>query len=979
MSKDQGKGGSNSGPQDEDFMVCIMKLISSQGISVKDKMEIVQQAVAKCPKISVASMGVQIPSLLDSGSKVSLIRHSYFKEHLLPKIGMPMGEKSEAHNLFNLTAANDGQLPTRKFIKWDVNFMGLKVPNVGFLVIDEPNKVLEKKTHTKLSGIISWNLMWLVFEVFKNKYGEESFNSFQCPVGVNPLLFPHLCLYYYAEVAKDHDYGVQSVYHQTDKKDKSPKKMAELSKNKAEPSFMGTDGLIGQVTIGTKQQPICIPSNSTITIPGCTSKLLSRITSLVEQAEHHILPLGIVINRGMATSEARSIPVILINTNRYIAAQLFDAECDEIEYRASISWDDNNILVGFQPVPPQLINTSSCQVEAGPIELDSPEIERPEFGPRPNTNSAEFDFEKELDCLPFQLNIGKEANLMQNQQSQFTNLVYNNKEVFSLHDEDLGFCDLIKHTIPTTTEKPVYLPHCTIPRQLQGEVQKCLDTWLYQGIIRPSKSLYASQVVIVHKKSGEICLCIDYQKLNFIMVRDTFLLSRIDEALQAVHSSNWFTSFDLTQGYLQLAMEDGNIQKTVFRASSSGLYEFTHMPFGLSNAGSSFFHLMEQCLGDQQFVTLLLYLDDICIFASSIEEMLDHIDLVFSRLKEFHIKIKPKKCHFFDTGVLFLCHVLSSKGISAAPKKVDKVQDWPIPTNAKEVHSFLGLASYYQRFIPKFSKIVQCLHELVGPTSNKHKKLRGQMKGKLAASPELCKPKEFQWMPKHQRAFDALKEALVTAPVLGYPDFSREFVLETDASLQGLGAVLSQQDDSWKLCVIAYASRSLCPLERSMHNYSSAKLELLALKWAVTEKFHDYLVGSKFHVYTDNSPLAYVRESKLGASQIQWLNELALFDFTIHYRTGRSNRAANALSRHPHTDEEINQERDSDCNEVKVISYSLVCKVVDKILSTTKVPDDLKAKAQSISCAIEPIMEEEDAEEIKGMLNSVSVLNQVTL
>ena len=288
------------------------------------------------------------------------------------------------------------------------------------------------------------------------------------------------------------------------------------------------------------------------------------------------------------------------------------------------------------------------------------------------------------------------------------------------------------------------------------------------------------------------------------------------------------------------------------------------------------------------------------------------------------------------------------------PQKVDKVQDWPIPTNAKEVHSFVGLASYYQRFIPKFAKIAQCLHKLVGPTSNKHKKARGQMKGKLAASTKMNIPKEFKWMPEHQQAFDALKETLVTAPALGYPDFNREFVLETDASLQGLGAVLSQQDKTGKLHVIAYASQSLHPSERSTHNYGSAKLDLLVLKWRVMEIFCYYLLGSKFHIYTDNSPLAYVIESKLGASQIWWLSELALFDFTIHYRTGRSNRATDALSGHPHH-------------------------VVNEYLNTTKVPDDMKREAQSISCAIQSIMEEEeDAEEIKGMLNSVSVLNQVT-
>ena len=162
-----------------------------------------------------------------------------------------------------------------------------------------------------------------------------------------------------------------------------------------------------------------------------------------------------------------------------------------------------------------------------------------------------------------------------------------------------------------------------------------------------------------------------------------------------------------------------------------------------------------------------------------------------------------------------------------------------------------------------------------------------------------------------------------------------------------------------------------------MHNYSSAKLELLVLKWAVMEKFCDYLLGSKFHVYTDNSPLACVRESKLGASQIQLLSELPLFDFTIHYRTGRTNRATNALSMHPYNSEEINQERGSDCDEVEFFSYSSVCKVVDEILNTTKVPHNLKAEAQEISCVIEPIMKE-DTVEFKRMLNSVSVLNQVT-
>ena len=210
-------------------------------------------------------------------------------------------------------------------------------------------------------------------------------------------------------------------------------------------------------------------------------------------------------------------------------------------------------------------------------------------------------------------------------------------------------------------------------------------------------------------------MCIDFCALNAITVCDSFPLLRIEETLQAIKAAVWFTSFDLTQGYLQLAMDKADNHKTAFRAGSSGLYEFTCMPFGLSNAGASFCHLMEMCLGDQQYLMLLFYLDNICVFSSSVDEMLDRIALVFSRLKEFNLKIKPKKSFFFQLSVLFLGHLLSKDGILPNPEKVNKVKDWPIPTMAKEVHSFLGLASYYRRFIPQFSKWANPLHDLIRP------------------------------------------------------------------------------------------------------------------------------------------------------------------------------------------------------------------------------------------------------------------------
>ena len=200
------------------------------------------------------------------------------------------------------------------------------------------------------------------------------------------------------------------------------------------------------------------------------------------------------------------------------------------------------------------------------------------------------------------------------------------------------------------------------------------------------------------------------------MVRDAFPLPHIDEALQAMHNCKWLSSFDLAQGYLQMPVDEADIHKTAFQAGSSGLYEFTRMPFGLLNLGSSFLPPDGDVFGDQQFVTLLLYLDDTCIFATNVDEMLDQIEMVFGRLNDFNVKITPKKCHFFQCNVVFLGYVLSMDGISTNSEKVEKVHNWPVPSNQKELHSFLALASYYRCFIPKVAAISKCLHELVSPT-----------------------------------------------------------------------------------------------------------------------------------------------------------------------------------------------------------------------------------------------------------------------
>ncbi len=241
---------------------------------------------------------------------------------------------------------------------------------------------------------------------------------------------------------------------------------------------------------------------------------------------------------------------------------------------------------------------------------------------------------------------------------------------------------------------------------------------------------------------------------------------------------------------------------------------------------------------------------------------------------------------FLQSEVRYLGHVISSNGVATDPSKVQAVVQWRCPTNATELRSFLGFASYYHRFVEGFARIAAPLHRLAAEFSSTKVRPRKQAGlGFVAAWSELC-----------QQSFEELKVKLTTAPVLAYADFSQPFILEVDASHGGLGAVLSQEQEG-KVRPIAYASRSLRPTERNMSNYSSMKLEFLALKWAMTEKFREYLLGSQCVVFTDNNPLSHLSTAKLGATEQRWAAQLAAFNFQIRYRSGKSNRNTDALSR----------------------------------------------------------------------------------
>ena len=363
-------------------------------------------------------------------------------------------------------------------------------------------------------------------------------------------------------------------------------------------------------------------------------------------------------------------------------------------------------------------------------------------------------------------------------------------------------------------------------------------------------------------------------------------------------------------GYWQVEMAEECKANTAFTCGPLGFYECDTMPFGATNAPATFQRLMHDCLGDLNMNWCIVYLDDIMIFSDTKEEHLKRLEAVFQKLSAAGLKLKPSKCFFFREEIEYLGHVVSGKGVSTNPKKVEAVTRWPTPKIVYDVRSFLGFVGYYRRFIKDFSKIAKPIREVITGLENQSKR--------------TAKKTFVEWTEAADSAFEHLKKLCTSTPILAYPDYQLPFVLHTDSSSEGLGAVLYQKQDG-KLRVIAYASRSV---SKSESHYPSHKLVFLALKWAVCEKFHEYLCGSKtFEVYTDNNPLTYVLTSaKLDACGQRWVAKLANYNFTIKYKCGLSNVEADALSRISWPDILADNEDldiDLDCMDTHVVNAIL--------------------------------------------------------
>ena len=491
---------------------------------------------------------------------------------------------------------------------------------------------------------------------------------------------------------------------------------------------------------------------------------------------------------------------------------------------------------------------------------------------------------------PFQLPIDLIAFEGTDQELQDVKALFTrHRSVFASSDNDLGCTGAVKHHIRTTDDIPVTMPYRRIPPTQLEEVKSHLQELVQSGDIVPSDSAYASAIVLVRKKTGALRMCCDFRALNAKTVKDSYPLPRIDESMDALAGTRYFSTLDLQSAYMQVPMHPDDAHKTAF-TTPFGLYEHRRMAFGLCNAPATFQRLMQTAFRDEMFNILLCYLDDLLGFSRTISEHIYRLDTVFTRLSEFGLKLELRKCYFFKREVKYLGHRVSAEGIATDPEKVTAVQNWPRPETLKQLRSFLGFASYYRRNVPHFTAVASPLNALVTTCCR-------DIKGKPRSSASYWLGS--QWTENCEAEFSNIKCVLTTAPVLGFADYSQPFVVETDASDLGLGAVLSQVQDG-RTRIIAYASRGLSKAEKNQSNYSSKKLELLALKWAVCDKFRDYLLGGQFTLYTDNNPLTYLMKSvKLPAIEQRWAASLAPFHFEIRYRAAKHNANADALSRLP--------------------------------------------------------------------------------
>lgn len=423
--------------------------------------------------------------------------------------------------------------------------------------------------------------------------------------------------------------------------------------------------------------------------------------------------------------------------------------------------------------------------------------------------------------------------------------------------------------IDTGSVEPIRQRAYRLPFAKRQKAEECIEEMLKDGVIRPSDSPWASPITLVPKKDGSTRFCVDYRKLNAVTRKDAHPLPNIQDIFDQVSGAKIFSTLDLKSGYWQVPMAEESIPKTAF-ITTSGLWEFTRMPFGITNGTAIFQRAMNKVLAGLIGKCCMVYVDDILVYSKTEQQHAEHLKAVFQRLRNAGLQLKPSKCHFGLTEIELLGYVVNAEGIQPLKTRVKAIQQLTAPQDIKAVRSFLGMAGYYRQCIPGFATLALPLTE-------------------------LTKPREpFRWGPEQQEAFNALKLALTQAPVLAHPDWNKPYILYTDASDKAVGAILVQKDATGMERVISYLSHKLSGAQLS---WPTIEKEAFGIVYAL-KKFHAYLWGAEFEIHTDHKPLRSLFRSEIKNTKLQrWAIQISEYGAPILYHPGRLNIRADTLSR----------------------------------------------------------------------------------
>jgi hypothetical protein len=522
-----------------------------------------------------------------------------------------------------------------------------------------------------------------------------------------------------------------------------------------------------------------------------------------------------------------------------------------------------------------------------------------------------------------------DEGLSLNDQKRVIELLTEFRSVFASNPKAPMFTSTVEHAIETLDAKPIKLRSYRTSQVEQEMIDKEVDEMLANGIIRKSNSPWSFPVVMVDKPDGSKRFCIDYRMLNNVTVKDSYPLPRIHEAIDILHGAKYFSTIDFNAGYWQIPMKQSDIPKTAF-VTRKGLYEWLRMAFGLANAPATFQRTMDVLLSGLTWRSCLVYIDDILVFSCNLDEHLKDLREVLLRLKESNFSIKLSKCRFAKKEAEYLGHVINEAGVMPHPSKTQAVKEFKTPSNLTDVRSFMGIVNYYHRFIQNLGMVAEPLYRL------------------------MKKNVPFQWTTECENAFQTIKTMLISSPILRFPDFTKEFILQCDASDVGIGTVLSQIDDEGMEYAVSFGSRSLSKEER---NYSVSEKECLAVLFGI-KSFRPYLYGKHFKVYTDHSSLSWLLHLKDPNGRLaRWALQLQANDFTIYHRAGKDNGNADTLSRNPLLVRMVTTRRTMKKN--KSNSSSNVIQVPDVVVNDSRggIQDEVKMNSnQDLKTDVENII-----------------------